>query len=219
MKLKVFRRLLRAFWVPVVLALLAVLLLREPLVSWLQGEERYDREALKEWVQESRVYLTLPELVNGWVEQHKTWQELQARQQSPDPKQRPTNDELQNVQRLLASSRTQIDVHLKAMCDPTTKVYPGRLPLFVTVYRMTVVFDDALDEKPIIWESGKPRQANQQVRSLPKLRLHDSGVWVELDYQARVYDQHQYYERQNISRWRWLSGLGLVFAVVAGLWF
>ena len=61
-----------AFVVPTylfVVSLLAVLaIVRLPIQSWLEGEERYDREALREWVQEASIYRTLPELIGEYVE-------------------------------------------------------------------------------------------------------------------------------------------------------
>src|SRR5262249_10149823 len=112
--------------------------------------------------------------------------------------------------------REQIEVHLQSMCDAVTKVYPGKLPLFVAVYRLTVRFDDG--DKPIVWDSGKPRQA-QQYHRLPAIKLNNRGGWADVDYQAPVYARQQYNERQAIRRWRWLSVVGLLFVSVAGTWF
>jgi signal transduction histidine kinase len=211
-----FRHILRALWVPVLLAALAAVLLREPIVSWLKGEEAYDEAALTEWIQEARVYQTLPELVNDLLK--KTSELDKLKNQANDPNKRP-NDALWTAERQAENARQQIRDHLKSLCDPVTTVYPGRLPLFIVVYKVTVHFDPSLNEKEIVWESGRPRY-DSQVRHLgqEKVQVHDK-VFVDIDYQMRVYARHQYNERERMNRWRWLSMVGVVFAVVAGLWF
>jgi signal transduction histidine kinase len=212
-----FRPILRALWVPVLLAALAALLLREPIVSWLKGEEAYDEAALTEWIQEARVYQTLPELVDDLLK--KTSELDRLKNQASDPGKRPSNAQLWTAERQAENARQQIRDHLKSLCDPVTTVYPGRLPLFIVVYKVTVHFDPSLNEKEIVWESGRPRY-DSQVRHLnqEKVQVHDK-VFVDIDYQMRVYARHQYNERERMNRWRWLSMVGVVFAVVAGLWF
>jgi signal transduction histidine kinase len=206
----------RALWLPVLMVGLAFLMLREPLVAWLQGDDRYDQQALSEWVREARVYQTLPELAEKLWELKDRYRDLEAGLQNPDLRARPSNDEVQAVKHQLDSKREQIEVHLQSMCDPVTKVYPGRLPLFVVVYRLAVRFDDG--DKPIVWDSGKPRQP-KQYRELAPVKIHNRGVWADVDYQARIYARQQYNERQAQMRWRWLNGLGLLLAVVATVWF
>jgi signal transduction histidine kinase len=206
---------IRALGVPILIVGLVFLLLREPLAFWLRGEDTYDQEALVEWIREARLYQTLPELVNRFLELKASYHQLQER--AKDPRTRPSNDELRTLQALIESKREEIRVHIQAMCDPLTKVYPGKLPLFVVVYRMTVRFDDALHEKPIVWDSLKPRQA-KQYHELDPVKLLP-GVRIEMDYQMRVFARQQYYERQAVARWRWLNGVGIVLAAVAGLWF
>ena len=71
-----FWPLVRALWVPVLMAALAFLLLREPLVSWLQGDARYDQEALAEWVREARIVDTLPGLVTSFLQSKDRLREL-----------------------------------------------------------------------------------------------------------------------------------------------
>jgi len=197
---------------------LAFLLLREPLVSWLQGDDRYDQDALAEWVREARLHQTLPELTDKYLELKDRYHGLEANLQSPDPSARPSNDVVQAAKRQLDSKREQIEVHLQSMCDAVTKIYPGKLPLFVVVYRLTVRFDEGDGEKPIVWDSGKPRQP-KQYRELAPIKLHNRGVWADVVYQARVYARQQSNERQAIARWRWLCGLGLLLATVAAVWF
>jgi signal transduction histidine kinase len=142
--------------------------------------------------------------------------DLEARSHSADLSARPSNDELQAAKHQWDSKREQIEVHLQSMCDAVTKVYPGKLPLFVVVNRLTVRFDDG--DKPIVWESGKPRQP-KQYRQLAPVKLNNRGVWADVDYQVRVFARQQYNERQAISRWRWLSVLGLALVTVSAVWF
>lgn len=210
--------LIRAAWLPALMTGLAFLLLREPLQLWLEGEDRYDQDAIAEWVREARVYVSLPEAVESFLQAQERYRDLEARSRDPNPSKRPPNDELETARYLVGSKREQIEVHLRSLCDPVTKVYPGRLPLFVVVNRMAVVFDPSLGEKPIEWDSGKPRQP-KQYRELQPVRIHERGVWVHMDYQLRVYARQQYNERQAVSRWRWLSTLGVVLASLASLWF
>jgi signal transduction histidine kinase len=216
----------RALGVPVLVTGLLLLLLREPLAFWLRGEDTYDQEALVEWIREARLYQTLPELISHLLDLKERYRDLEAKARSTDPATpRPSNDELRNVKSLIDSKREEIRVQLQAMCDPVTKVYPGRLPLFVVVYRMTVKFDDGLHEEPIVWDSLKPRQPNQYHELQPvsihqdKSPAHKEDAWVEMYYQMRVFARQQFYERQAVARWRWLNGVGIVLAAVAGLWF
>jgi signal transduction histidine kinase len=209
---------IRALWVPALTAALAVLLLREPLVAWLQGEDKYDQDAVSEWVRESRIFQTLPELARDLMEARNRYHDLQKRAASPDIKARPTNDQLLAAQQAADHKREQMKVHLESLCDPVTKVYPGRLPLFVVVYSMAVRFAPELDEKPIVWDSGKPRQP-QQYRELTPVQIDSGGVWVEMEYQLRVYARQRLNERQAVARWRWLSGLGLLLGAAGGFWF
>ncbi len=210
--------LLRAFWVPLLMAGLAFLLLREPIVFWLQGDEKYDQDALTEWVREARVHQTLPELTDSFMQSVAHRRDLQVRMRNADHSKRPPPDELRMAEQQIASKREQLEVHLQSMCDPVTKVYPGRLPLFVNVYRMTIRFDDGIGETPIVWDSGKPRQPTQ-FREMPPIKIHKGGVWVEAEYTARVFARQQFSARQAVNRWRWLSGLGLLLLAVASVWF
>src|SRR5262249_61009370 len=72
----------RPLLAPLLLCALVVLTLREPLVWWLHGEEKYDREALKEWLVEARNVKTLHELLGEYLELTDRQREL-ARQDEP----------------------------------------------------------------------------------------------------------------------------------------
>jgi signal transduction histidine kinase len=210
--------LVRTLGVPLLVLGLVFLLLREPLAFWLRGEDTYDQEALAEWIREARLDKTLPELAGRLLELKETYRDLEKKAKSSDPGTvKPSNDELRTVQALIDAKREEIRVFVQAMCEPVTKAYPQKLPLFVVVYQMTVKFDDALKEEPIVWDSLKPRQP-KQYRELEPVQVRP-GVWVEMQYQMRVFARQQLYERQAMARWRWLSSVGIILAAVAGLWF
>src|SRR5437660_346040 len=63
-------RLLRGLAVPALLWALVIVSLREPLLFWLGGEQRYDQSVLREWIKEARVgRQTLPEMVDSYLAQ------------------------------------------------------------------------------------------------------------------------------------------------------
>lgn len=202
-------RLLRAVVPPLLLCALVVLALWEPIGWWLAGEEIYDQEAIKEWVREARVFNTLPELIEQYLELEERYRQLRAR-----PKVHRAEREALEHRRDV--KREEIQEHLKALGNPPTKIYPGQLPLFPIIYRIEVAFDDALGLAPISWESEVPRHRSQ-FRELPPVPVAD-GAHVGVEYRLHAYLQRQFKERQETTRRLWLSGLGLVFAVGALLW-
>jgi signal transduction histidine kinase len=161
----------RAALVPVLLVGLAVITLREPLVWWLGGEERYDQEALKEWLLEAKVYQTLPELVGDYLRMQERYHELEravdlqqtvrvALDSWPErhlelgriigldsPEARRIVSEYRAAPNRLDVKREEIKVHLTSLGDPLTKMYRDRLPLFPVIYQLVVRFhDDSMSE-------------------------------------------------------------------------
>src|SRR5262245_28142219 len=165
---KRFWKRLRPHLAAVLLVALAVVTLREPITWWLQGEENYDRQALKEWLLEAKVYETLPELVGSYLSLHRRHQQLEAIDRAGGRKADEVRDELKDLQGIRAPKREEIEVHLKALAEPLTQMY--QLPLFPVIYRLAVEFDKELGLEPIAWDSGKPRQAGQY-RELNRLPL------------------------------------------------
>src|SRR5262245_50781025 len=57
-------------WVaPAVLWVLVVIALREPLTTWLKGQNAYDQAALEEWLKEARGFRqTLPEMIEDYLQ-------------------------------------------------------------------------------------------------------------------------------------------------------
>jgi signal transduction histidine kinase len=160
----------------------------------LHGEDQYDRLALREWVQESRVFRhTLPELVREYLEG-------------------PADPELRRDQ------RDSIREHLAALGE-VTRDYQTQLPLFPVIYGLEVRFYPE-GEAPIRWDSRLPT-GQVQISRTP-VELYESGgrraeAWV--DYQLHAYAQRQEELAARESRLRaWLSLLAIAAAVVAVLW-
>lgn len=195
-----FRRWLRPLAPPLVLLALA-LVLWEPVAWWLQGEERYDRHALKEWLLEARTSTTLPQLVSKLLDA----QEQARRAQGPDKAW---------AEQQVLQLREQIGVHLRALGEPVTKIYSSQLPLFPVIYHLEVYFDPPWDLKPIVWDSGLPRQTRQYRRLPHPIRLDERGAYADVSYHLRVYAWQQAQERQEADR---RLRLGVVALVGSGL--
>jgi signal transduction histidine kinase len=197
-------RYLRPLGAPLLVLALA-LTLWEPVAWWLHGEERYDRHALKEWIQQSKISYRLPELVHKLLDLDEQYRHLQgsARQQA---------------EQQLLEQREQIRVFLRALGEPVTKMYSGQLPLFPVIYRLEVYFAPDLKLQPILWDSELPRQT-RQYRSLPEdILLDHRGAYVAVQYQLRVYAWQQALEREEANRRLRLGGFGLAASVLFLLW-
>jgi signal transduction histidine kinase len=204
MRRKQLWRYLRPLAAPL-LVLAVVLTLWEPIVWWLQGEERYDYHALKEWIHEAKISSRLPELVGKLLDLNDDARRLQgsARQQAVQQR-----DEV----------RDQVRVYLRSLGEPITKAYSAQLPLFPIIYRLEVYFDPALGLEPIIWDSELPRQT-QQYRQLAKdIRIDPRGAFVAVQYHLRVYAWQQYQERQDAARRFRLGGLAVVATILVLSW-
>jgi signal transduction histidine kinase len=209
-------RYVRPVLAPVVLCALVVLTLREPITWWLSAEERFDQEALREWVREARVNRTLPELVHAYLGQA---DELRAwrRKARTSPQDSAITDKIRrDLEPRLDLKREEIFQHLQALGNPPTKMYRGQLPLFPIIYRLSIHFADELDLPPVAWDSELPRQGSQ-FKPLEHIAIHDQA-WVNVHYHLHAYTQRQAIERQEATRRLWLSGLGLFFAVLAFVW-
>jgi signal transduction histidine kinase len=207
-------RVIRALLPPLILGALVFLTLREPLAWWIQGEQIYDQEAIREWVREARVYTTLPELVQSYLELGEKYQ-LLLQKHTTSSKGAPTGERNQLEYRL-TRKREEIFEHLKALGNPPTKMYPGQLPLFPIIYRLTVTFDSSLGLTPIGWDSELPRQISQY-HQLDDIAIHPKAA-VSVQYHLHAYMERQFKERQEIWRRLRLSGLGIIFALLALLW-
>jgi signal transduction histidine kinase len=184
-----------------------VVALFEPVSTWLSGEEAYDQAAMQEWLEEARSFReTLPEMIEGYLKAHRRVQELQNR--GPDDGERAIALEIESVK------REEIEVHLGVLSDPPTKMYPGQLVLFPTIYRIQVRFDNPADGniEPITWDSGLPVHASQY-REL-QLRTNPGAV-VELRYQLHAFNRRQQSEQERRQRVRQLAILAVTTGVAA----
>src|SRR5829696_7342461 len=102
--------------VPLLLGALVVYFLREPLISWREGDRLYDEQAMKEWLREARIgSRSLPELVKEMltISEHSS----DRLQSNPDD-----SEALGKHQQ----KREEIKEMLKSLCVPTSKIYPGQ---------------------------------------------------------------------------------------------
>lgn len=209
-------RFLRGVLVPVGLAVLMFLALREPIAWWLRGDDIYDQEAIKEWVREARVYQSLPELARSYLDLHERLRDLKAQAERLTGNDRfRLEGEIRPMQDRFNLKREEIQEHLKALGVPPTKIYSGQLPLFPVIYRLTVRFDPDVGLPPIVWDSQLPRQRSQYKELLEPMHADAS---VEVQYHLHAYLQRQFKERQEATRRLWLAGLGLAVVLLAAVW-
>jgi signal transduction histidine kinase len=188
-----FWRYVRGLSAPVLLWLLFLGVLFETLHSGLAGNDAYDEAALREWIDESRVFrATLPELVREYLE-------------STDPEK-----------------AREIEEQLRSLADPTRQ-YQGQLPLFPTIYRLELVFSSgrAPELSPIVWESLVPRARHDgQVLQFSHWLLGDQDhrALLRMEYQLHAYNKRQRDEQAAGFRLRWLSALAMVASALAFLW-
>jgi signal transduction histidine kinase len=203
---KQFWRYVRGLAAPVILWGLFAAVLVEPLQTWLHGDEEFDEAALREWIEEARVFReTLPEMTRGYLAEAATadW-----------------NDESKKQQVLLKAE--QIREHLKALGDSSTKMYQGQLPLFPIIYRLEVILDHTPREMAgagelpaLVWDSELPRHPTQYQELWHGL---SPGAWLVLHYQLHAYNKRQQNEEAVARRLRSVSGLAVSGTALALLW-
>jgi signal transduction histidine kinase len=233
---------------PVILWGLVTLAVLEPLRFWLQGSERYDEQAIREWIEEARVFReTLPELAEKYLE--RTDKILKNAAKDTD-KQEPGRDEAAFA---AIQKREEITEALKALANPPTKMFPGQLLLFPTIYRIEIRFDfvqsvptrlqnrlDHLDDidddpehsylvnvrellQPIAWDSDLPRASSETGQSHQYRVLTDKGfsprIEVELHYQLHTFGRQQHEEQQRQARGRLLAILIVAATGLTLAWF
>jgi signal transduction histidine kinase len=220
-----FWRYVRGLSAPVLLWGMFIIVLAEPLQSWLQGNENYDVGLIKEWIEQARPFHeALPEMARDYLKELKEAQEEAASASSkPIQVDRP-EDYLVELDKLrlpakkfeLFSRRERLQEQLKALGDPPL-MYKEQLPGFPIVYRLELLFDMAPGVPPlqIAWDSRWPRHTNQYRELDYDLAEH---IHVNVQYQLHAYNKHQQDEQVRSQRLRWVGLLALAGTVVALLW-
>jgi signal transduction histidine kinase len=212
------------FVVPALVVGLLALSLRGPIVAWLFGDVIYDEEAIREWVREARVEATgLPQLANVYLGLVHGEEKLKAEiEHATGDRQLTLFEALDAQQQRLETKREEIQVFLKALGNPSTKLYRGQLPLFPVVYRIALHFAKERKLTPIVWDSELPREASQfrELKNEPIDREPIHGqAFVDVAYSLHAYHQVQAKERQETLRRLLLSGFGLLLTLVGAVWF
>ncbi len=212
--LKLLGRYARALVAPVVLWALLVITFREPIGSWLHGQNSYDRNALREWLLEARTFReTLPELVESYLNLVRRYADLK-RQADAAGDSGEHRAEAWLAEAACSVKRDEIYEHLRTLGVPPTKQYPGQLPLFPVIYRLEVRLDDE-PERPIVWDSGLPTEATPapelEYRVHPRARVY-------LRYQLHAYHKQQEIEQELSRRWQKLLALAVAATAVGIVW-
>jgi signal transduction histidine kinase len=204
----------RVWLAPAVLWVLVVVALREPLRTWLNGQDAYDQAALEEWLKEARGFReTLPDMVEEYLRRARHLADLKARAAASGADV-PSEVDLWNARKAAIVKREEIHQHLQTLGNPPTKVYPGMLPLFPTIYCLQVRLDDEPDD-PITWDSQLPSQAGHypemEYRLLPRATVY-------LRYQLHAFNERQRIEQQHSQRFWRVGGLALAATPLSLAW-
>jgi signal transduction histidine kinase len=229
-----FWRYARTLAAPLLLWILVVIALREPLKTWLHGEESYDQAALQEWLEEARGFRqSLPEMVEDYLARARLYAQLRRQPAPADPKEA---ERLATARQLAAQGlivkKDEIYEHLNTLGVPPTKRYVGQLPLFPIIYQLQVRFHLEGSEladlaslsvgecsvplnAPITWDSGLPSDASQY--QTLEHRLHPYAT-VYVRYQLHAYNKRQRTEQAHHQRLRQLAALAVGGTVLGLTW-
>ncbi|HVS35126.1 MAG TPA: HAMP domain-containing sensor histidine kinase [Gemmataceae bacterium] len=211
-----FWRYAQALMAPILLWGLVAFLLWEPVHDWIEGEDGYDRDALTEWLDESRGSATdtLPEMAAAYAQVRG-----EQRRLPPPPADTtafdPQLDKRGQVDAAVAKASEDLHSLLRALGDPPTKIYTGQLPLFPTIYRIEIRFDDASDE-PIVWDSQLPFRVQEvQVLNHP---LPSAPATARVYYQLHAFNIRQRLEQEHQQRLQQLSILAVIATLLVAVW-
>jgi signal transduction histidine kinase len=212
-----YARLLAA---PTLLLILVIAALKSPMPWWLGIHEKYDEEAVREWIKEARVSgATLRSLSADYLRRARAYHEGDTPPGAPAPPGFQKADQQILLQRM-ANSREDIAEHLQALGTPPTKMYANQLILFPVVYRLEVNFNapdlPAELREPVVWDSDLPRRPGQY-RVLEPERLGDQAT-VTVHYQLHTYHKQQQDEQADAVRQQWITILAVIGTVPALLW-
>jgi signal transduction histidine kinase len=228
--LRRFGRYARALAAPLVIWVLVVVALRAPLSNWLQGEDSYDQDALKEWLDEARSGPdTLRQMVGRYLERVGRLAEAERRA-APDGK--PTLEQIL-ARKDAYVTRMEMRSHLETLGNPPTKILVGQLPLFPAFYRMEVRFnfaglatprppaageppEEGPFDAPVTWDSGLPSDASQYQEM--EHEIVPGRATVYLRYQLHAFNKRWRIEQAHKQRLRQLSVLAVAATVIGLTW-
>ena len=214
-------------YLPVFILMLLILVLLgvalyEPVAAWLAGEARYDRDALIEWIEETRNSReTLPEMIDSYL-QH--LRELEAISPVPPQQEHVDFNRWEQANLKVSVKQEELYEHLQMLGTPPTKIYPGQMLLFPTIYRLEVRFQEK-HYAPIIWDSEIPirpytgsdmPQPSSQYKVLRHLLR--SGATVVVVYQLHAYRRQQRIEEDQQRRIRQVLLLLGMATLLTGTW-
>jgi signal transduction histidine kinase len=221
---------LRALAAPILLWALVFVALVPPLGTWLRGEDSYDQAALQEWLREAPAFRdTLPEMIEDYLARAHRFADLRLGRVGGDLTAQEKLSAQEQAKGQLAVKREEIREHLRALGDPPTKMYAGKLPLFPIIYCLQVHFDRDPDLQlhfdedpesprigdPITWDSELPANASQYEQMDYHLA---GGASVYLRYQLHAYNTRQRLEQEYHQRLRQVAGLALAGTFLGVTW-
>lgn len=179
------------------------ILVWEPIVSWLQGEEGRDQALLEQWIQQARIGQYS---LGGLLANHE--------------KTRLEDIDVGGRSRALELRRREIADFLRELGTPVSLTESGHLPLFPMAYRMEVHFPVSSGLEPVIWDSGLPRaEAAAKFRVIPLPEQCEMILQVQLRaYQDRLGIEEEQTRRKTTLGFALmgLTGTGLAWVGLIG---
>jgi signal transduction histidine kinase len=222
----------RALALPALLWVLFIVALQEPLRTWLNGQDAYDRAALEEWLKEARGFRqTLPEMIEEYLQRagrvNELTELLKESTELPEPKDNDEKKRL-DVERQIAEQkasvkREEIHHYLRSIAEPPTKMYNGQLPLFPIIYALQVRFDDKRPKKTdsspdpfddVTWDSQIPSQHQYQEI---EFRVNQRAR-VYLRYQLHAFNERQRQQQEHTQRLWQVAVLALAATPLGLAW-
>jgi signal transduction histidine kinase len=193
----------RALAVPLLLWGLVVASLWEPVRVWLNAGRGHDKANLREWINEARG--NLPDMAEEYFRlsaEHARFERAGKKLQAAE------------IEKDLIPQRDKILELLTDLTDPLNLEYAGQLPLFPTIYRFEVAFDED-HARPIVKEWNQPVNRNQYEELILPLGPHSRAI---LHYQLHAYARQQRREANRANRVRLLGLLAIIATGLAIAW-
>lgn len=194
------RRFLLGLGPPLLLLLLVFAALSYALYTRSRLTQEADRQALREWLEEARVYRkTLPDLVRDYLAHL-----------PPEDASVPADDPALHLR------AEELQEHLAALGRPT-RLLAEQLPLFPIIYELRL----QLPDRTIVWESGLPRpRPVGQVAELtyPLLGQADPRPVIHVAYQLHAYNRRQEEDAQRQRLLLWLAVVAVAGVALSTAW-